>query len=147
MTETRMASSIATLGMLAALGGCSRESCRNEATIGLPSPDGARIAYVFHRTCTGSPITTHVSVIALPNSLRNETGNVLTVAGDQPVHIAWRTRSPHRTRYGRLSVSSTRPPAQAPCRKESSGTVSATTEAMLPDSTSNVGGIALRPRR
>jgi hypothetical protein len=91
MTETRMASSIATLGMLAALGGCSRESCRNEATIGLPSPDGARIAYVFHRTCTGSPITTHVSVIALPNSLRNETGNVLTVAGDQPVHIAWRS--------------------------------------------------------
>jgi hypothetical protein len=91
MMEHRIGSLTAAIGVLAALAACSRQSCLNEATIGLPSPDGARIAYVFHRTCGGAPMTTHVSVISLPNSLRNETGNVLTVAGDQPVKIAWRS--------------------------------------------------------
>lgn len=92
MTNRLVRESMATLGVLAlALAACSRQSCVNQAIIGLPSPDGARIAYVFHRTCANAPVTTHVSVISLPHSLRDETGNVLTVAGDQPVKIAWRS--------------------------------------------------------
>ena len=80
----------ATVGIVTMLCACSRESCVNQAVIGLPSPDGARIAYVFHRTC-GAAVTTHVSVISLPNALRNESGNVLAVSGEQPVKIAWRS--------------------------------------------------------
>jgi hypothetical protein len=90
MMDRRVGSLTAFLGILA-LGACSRQSCVNQAIIGLPSPDGARIAYVFHRTCSGGPVTTHVAVISLPNSLRDETGNVLTVAGEQPIKIAWRS--------------------------------------------------------
>lgn len=75
-----------------ALLGCSQRTCKNEVAFGTPSPDGAFIAFVFHRNCTGtSAVSTEVSVIAFRDSLRNETGNVLVAGGLQPIKIFWRS--------------------------------------------------------
>jgi hypothetical protein len=75
--------------------GCTGSTCKNEVIQGLPSPDGAVIAFVFHRRC-GAPATvsTHVSIIAFKSSLHNDAGNVLAVGNEQPVKISW--QSPKR---------------------------------------------------
>jgi len=85
---TRMAAILFALSMAAA---CSHPKCQNEAFYGLPSPDGAFIAFVFHRTCESpAAVSTQVSLLPFHESLRNDPGNVLSVAGRQPVKVAWR---------------------------------------------------------
>jgi hypothetical protein len=74
----------------AGLGGCKGSTCENHAFFGLPSPDGASIAFVFHRRCAAKEeITTDVTVVDFHSPLRNEPGNVLAVAGEQPVRVSW----------------------------------------------------------
>jgi hypothetical protein len=75
--------------------GCTGSTCKNAVIQGLPSPDAAAIAFVYHRSC-GAPATvsTHVSIIAFKNSLHNDAGNVLVVGNEQPVKISW--QSPKR---------------------------------------------------
>jgi hypothetical protein len=70
------------------IGGCKGPQCENEAFLGLPSPDGASIAFVFHRKCAAK-ITTDVTVLDFHSPLRNEPGNVLAVANEQPVRVSW----------------------------------------------------------
>jgi len=81
------------LVLLVCLGGgaaCSRTQCTNQAFYGLPSPDGKFIAFIFHRTCAApARVTTEVSLMPFHESLRNEPGNVLAVAGEQPVKVSW----------------------------------------------------------
>lgn len=85
---TRLA---AMLAALATVAGCSHPECKNAALYGLPSPDGAFIAFVFQRTCGQPPgVSTQVSLMPFHESLRNDPGNVLSVAGTQPVKVAWR---------------------------------------------------------
>jgi hypothetical protein len=77
------------LGALA-LGGCKGPQCENQAFFGLPSPDGASIAFVFHRRCAANKtITTDVTVLDFHSPLRNEPGNVLAVGNEQPVRVSW----------------------------------------------------------
>jgi len=74
----------------AAVAGCGGPQCANKAFFGLPSPDGASIAFIFHRSCsTKEELTTNVSVLDFHSPLRNEAGNVLAVDKDQPVRVAW----------------------------------------------------------
>ena len=74
----------------AAGAGCGGPPCENKAFFGLPSPDGASIAFVFHRTCPAArQTTTDVSVFDYRSPLRNEPGNVLAVGNEQPVRVAW----------------------------------------------------------
>jgi hypothetical protein len=74
--------------------GCGKPACKNDALLGLPSPDGALIAFVFHRHCAApAAVTTQVSVMSFHESLHDETGNVLSVPDEQPVKISW--RGPH----------------------------------------------------
>ncbi len=69
---------------------CARSSCENRAFYGLPSPDGRYIAFIFHRTCPAPEgITTQVSLMPFHESLRGDPGNVLAVAGEQPVKVSW----------------------------------------------------------
>lgn len=73
-----------------AIVGCSGPQCENKAFFGLPSPDGASIAFVFHRSCAANNgMTTDVSVLDFHSSLRNAPGNVLAVGNEQPVRVAW----------------------------------------------------------
>jgi hypothetical protein len=79
----------------AGIGGCKGPQCENEAFFGLPSPDGASIAFVFHRKCAeNNAITTDVTVLDFHSPLRNEPGNVLTVGNEQPVRVSW--LGPHK---------------------------------------------------
>ena len=71
------------------IGGCNGPHCENEAFYGLPSPDGASIAFVFHRKCTAKITTTDVTVLDFHSPLRNEPGNVLAVGNEQPVRVSW----------------------------------------------------------
>jgi hypothetical protein len=72
------------------IGGCKGPQCENEAFYGLPSPDGASIAFVFHRRCAAKmEVTTDVTVLDFHSALRNEPGNVLAVANEQPVRVSW----------------------------------------------------------
>jgi hypothetical protein len=72
------------------IGGCKGPQCENEAFFGLPSPDGASIAFVFHRRCAAKmEVTTDVTVLDFHRALRNEPGNVLAVANEQPVRVSW----------------------------------------------------------
>ena len=72
------------------IGGCKGPQCENEAFYGLPSPDGASIAFVFHRRCAANTtITTDVTVHDFHLPLRNEPGNVLAVGNEQPVRVSW----------------------------------------------------------
>ena len=72
------------------MGGCQGPQCENEAFYGLPSPDGASIAFVFHRRCSADKaVTTDVTVLDFHSPLRNEPGNVLTVGNEQPVRVSW----------------------------------------------------------
>lgn len=86
---------LVTLVCVGAGGACSRTQCTNEAFYGLPSPDGRFIAFIFHRTCAApagaapARMTTEVSLMPFHESLRNEPGNVLAVAGEQPVKVSW----------------------------------------------------------
>lgn len=85
---TRLAAVVAALFTVAA---CSHPECKNEALYGLPSPDGAFIAFVFQRTCEQPHgVSTQVSLMPFHESLRNDPGNVLSVAGVQAVKVAWR---------------------------------------------------------
>jgi hypothetical protein len=69
---------------------CSRSSCENKAFYGLPSPDGRYIAFIFHRTCAAPDgVSTQVSLMPFHESLRGDPGNVLAVAGEQPVKVSW----------------------------------------------------------
>jgi hypothetical protein len=71
--------------------GCTQSPCENNVVSGLPSPDGADIAFVFRRSCgTPSGWGTDVSVIDMHRSLRSGPGNVLVVGGEQPVKVSWR---------------------------------------------------------
>jgi hypothetical protein len=82
----RMAILVVALG----IGGCKGPHCENEAFFGLPSPDGASIAFVFHRKCAEKKdITTDVTVLDFHSPLRNEPGNVLAVGNEQPVRVSW----------------------------------------------------------
>ena len=86
-----------TLMLLGALGigGCTGQQCENNAFFGLPSPDGASIAFVFYRKCTPKmDITTDVTVLDFHSPLRNEPGNVLAVGNEQPVRVSW--LGPHK---------------------------------------------------
>jgi hypothetical protein len=86
-----------TLMLLGALGigGCKGPQCENKAFFGLPSPDGASIAFVFYRKCGPKmDITTDVTVLDFHTPLRNDAGNVLAVANEQPVRVAW--LGPHK---------------------------------------------------
>jgi hypothetical protein len=88
---TRMARATAISLTLSTVAGCSRPECKNDALYGLPSPDGAFIAFVFQRTCEQPHgVSTQVSLMPFHESLRNEPGNVLSVPGTQPVKVAWR---------------------------------------------------------
>jgi hypothetical protein len=79
----------------AGIGGCKGPQCENEAFFGLPSPDGASIAFVFHRKCAeNNAITTDVTVLDFHSPLRNEPGNVLAVGNEQPVRVSW--LGPHK---------------------------------------------------
>lgn len=82
-----------TLAVLVCLGGgaaCSRSQCANQAFYGLPSPDGKFVAFIFHRTCPApAGVTTEVSLMPFHEPLRNEPGNVLAAAGEQPVKVSW----------------------------------------------------------
>ena len=71
------------------MGGCKGPQCENEAFYGLPSPDGASIAFVFHRKCAAKVTTTDVTVLDFHSPLRNEPGNVLAVGNEQPVRVSW----------------------------------------------------------
>lgn len=72
------------------IGGCQGSQCENEAFYGLPSPDGASIAFVFHRRCAADKaVTTDVTVLDFHSPLRNEPGNVLAVGNEQPVRVSW----------------------------------------------------------
>jgi hypothetical protein len=72
------------------IGGCKGPQCENEAFYGLPSPDGASIAFVFHRKCAAKvAVTTDVTVLDFHSPLRNEPGNVLSVGNEQPVKVSW----------------------------------------------------------
>jgi hypothetical protein len=72
------------------MGGCSGPLCENEAFYGLPSQDGASIAFVFHRRCAADKaVTTDVTVLDFHSPLRNEPGNVLAVGNEQPVRVSW----------------------------------------------------------
>jgi len=76
--------------LLAAVGiaGCKGPQCA--AFYGLPSPDGASIAFVFHRKCVAQlEITTDVTILDFHSPLRNEPGNVLAVGNEQPVRVSW----------------------------------------------------------
>ncbi len=85
---TRVAASVLALFAIVA---CSHPDCKNEAFYGLPSPDGAFIAFVFHRTCaTPSALSTEVTVMPSSESLRSDPANILSVPGQQPVKVAWR---------------------------------------------------------
>jgi hypothetical protein len=86
-----------TLMLLGALGiaGCNGQQCENQAFFGLPSPDGASIAFVFHRRCAANQtITTDVTVLDFHSPLRNEPGNVLAVGNEQSVRVSW--LGPHK---------------------------------------------------
>ena len=88
---------VKTVILLGAVGvaGCRGPQCENEAFFGLPSPDGASIAFVFHRRCAAKKdITTDVTVLDFHTPLRNDPGNVLAVANEQPVRVAW--LGPHK---------------------------------------------------
>jgi hypothetical protein len=90
--HTGLAPMIGALAVISALAvlGCSGPPCVNEVVRGLPSPDAADIAFVFHRACGNVPGTdTNVSVIGLHSSLRAGPGNVLIVGDDQPVKVTW----------------------------------------------------------
>jgi hypothetical protein len=77
------------------IGGCTGQQCENNAFFGLPSPDGASIAFVFYRKCTPKmDITTDVTVLDFHSPLRNEPGNVLAVGNEQPVRVSW--LGPHK---------------------------------------------------
>ena len=79
---------LAALGI--GIGGCKGPQCENEAFYGLPSPDGASIAFVFHRKCAATlAVTTDVTVLDFHSPLRNEPGNVLAVGNEQPVRVSW----------------------------------------------------------
>ena len=70
---------------------CTRSSCDNQAYYGLPSPDGRYIAFIFHRRCAAPEgVSTQVSLLPFRDSLRGDPGNVLAVAGEQPVKVSWR---------------------------------------------------------
>lgn len=94
------------------LSGCDRSRCENQAFFGLPSPDGKHIAFIFHRMCqSNGSVSTDVSVMPSTDPLRDETGNVLTVAGQQPVKVSWHSsellvisgfRGPLYQRQGKL---------------------------------------------
>ena len=73
------------------VGGCKGPQCENKAFFGLPSPDGASIAFVFNRRCTAktTTVTTDVTVFDFHSPLRNEPGNVLAVGNEQPVRVSW----------------------------------------------------------
>jgi hypothetical protein len=74
------------------LAGCSGGACKNEVVSGLPSPDGAAIAFVFHRSCgTPAEVSTDVSIIAFRDSLHDGPGNVLVVPDEQPVKVSWQS--------------------------------------------------------
>src|SRR5260370_6633660 len=88
--ECFKSSYVYTLMLLGALGigGCKGPQCENKAFFGLPSPDGASIAFVFYRKCAPKmDITTDVTVLDFHNPLRNEPGNVLAVGNEQPVRV------------------------------------------------------------
>ena len=88
-SDRRCASTAILLGALW-IGGCKGPQCENEAFYGLPSPDGASIAFVFHRRCAAKvPVTTDVTVLDFRSPLRNEPGNVLAVGNEQPVRVSW----------------------------------------------------------
>jgi hypothetical protein len=77
------------------IGGCKGPQCENKAFFGLPSPDGASIAFVFHRKCAAKvAVTTDVTVLDFHSPLRNEPGNVLAVGNEQPVRVSW--LGPHK---------------------------------------------------
>ena len=77
------------------IGGCTGPQCENNAFFGLPSPDGTSIAFVFYRKCTPKmDTTTDVTVLDFHSPLRNEPGNVLAVANEQPVRVSW--LGPHK---------------------------------------------------
>jgi hypothetical protein len=77
------------------VGGCKGPQCENEAFYGLHSPDGASIAFVFHRKCAAKvTVTTDVTVLDFHSPLRNDPGNVLAVANEQPVRVSW--LGPHK---------------------------------------------------
>jgi hypothetical protein len=77
------------------IGGCTGPQCENKAFFGLPSPDGTSIAFVFYRKCAPKmDITTDVTVLDFHSPLRNDPGNVLAVANEQPVRVAW--LGPHK---------------------------------------------------
>ena len=85
----RSALAVVLLGAVA-IGGCKGPLCENQAFFGLPSPDGASIAFVFHRRCAANmAITTDVTVLDFHSPLRNEPGNVLAVGREQPVRVSW----------------------------------------------------------
>ena len=70
--------------------GCGKPLCNNEVIRGIPSPDGADIAFVFRRNCDATPgWTTHVSVMDIHRPLRDERGNVLIVGGTQSLKVSW----------------------------------------------------------
>jgi hypothetical protein len=92
--DSRCAYTLMLLGALG-IGGCKGPQCENQAFFGLPSPDGASIAFVFHRRCAANKtITTDVTVLDFHSPLRNEPGNVLAVGNEQPVRVSW--LGPHK---------------------------------------------------
>jgi hypothetical protein len=85
----RYAYTLMLLGTLG-IGACAGPKCENNAFFGLPSPDGASIAFVFYRKCTPKmDVTTDVTVHDFHSPLRNEPGNVLAVGNEQPVRVSW----------------------------------------------------------
>ena len=94
MTFSDCVKTVVLLGALG-IGGCKGPQCENKAFFGLPSPDGASIAFVFYRKCAPKmDITTDVTVLDFHTPLRNDPGNVLAVANEQPVRVAW--LGPHK---------------------------------------------------
>ena len=94
MTFSDCVKTVVLLGALW-IGGCNGPQCENKAFFGLPSPDGSSIAFVFYRKCAPKmDITTDVTVLDFHSPLRNEPGNVLAVANEQPVRVSW--LSPHK---------------------------------------------------
>jgi hypothetical protein len=74
--------------------GCGKPACQNDALLGLPSPDGALIVFVFRRHCAApAAVSTQVSVIGFHESLHDEPGNILSVPDEQAVKVSW--RGPH----------------------------------------------------
>jgi hypothetical protein len=75
-----------------AIGGCTGSACENKVVYGAPSPDGAFIAFIFHRTCgPNNALSTQITLIGFHDSLRGDAGNVLAVNDDQPVKVSWRS--------------------------------------------------------